>query len=240
MLTLIPLIANLRRTMVRKLALWLLWAGVIAYAFLLAPPDHPDTVELIKNLSTGQIAGINPLIVALFNIMGVFPIIYSGLLLIDGRMQKVPAWVFVGASFATGAFALLPYLALREPNQAFSGKKTWLIKLLDSRWLGALVALAAIGLVVYGLTQGDWSDFLHQWRSQRFIHVMSLDFCLLCLLFPTVLGDDMARRGLNNPGLFWLTALIPFLGAAVYLALRPPLPDADAAEASLSHQPISG
>ncbi|MFB2897931.1 hypothetical protein ACE1CI_33880 [Aerosakkonemataceae cyanobacterium BLCC-F50] len=47
--------------MIRKVGFWLLWLAVAGYAFLLAPPQQPGTFELIKNLSTGQIAGINPL-----------------------------------------------------------------------------------------------------------------------------------------------------------------------------------
>lgn len=216
--------------MLRKTALWLLWIGVIVYAFIFAPPDQPDTFELIKNLSTGQIAGINPLIVALFNIMGIFPILYSCLLLIDGRMQKIRAYPFALASFGVGAFALLPYLALREPNQTFTGRKTLLLKALDSRWLGILLLLGISGLLVYGLTQGDWQDFGQQWQTSRFIHVMSLDFCLLCLLFPLLLRDDMGRRGLADPRLFWAVSLVPLLGAAAYVALRPPLPEEPEAE----------
>lgn len=207
----------------KRVALGLLWLGFTLYAFLLAPPDQPNTFELIKNLSTGQIAGINPLIVALFNIMGVFPMLYACVLLSDGRRQRLPAWVFVLGSFAVGAFALLPYLALRQPNPSFSGKKTLILKLVDSRWLGIGLALGAIGLVTYGVTQGNWSAFVQQWQTSRFIHVMSLDFCLLCLLFSTVLGDDMARRGLRDQRLFWVVSLVPLLGAAVYLALRPPI-----------------
>ncbi len=72
----------------RKIGFGLLWLGFVTYAFLLAPPNQPDTFDLIKNLSTGQIAGINPLVVALFNIMGVWPLIYSALLFIDGRGQR--------------------------------------------------------------------------------------------------------------------------------------------------------
>lgn len=211
--------------MARSIALWLLWAGFATYAFGFAPPNRPDTFDLIKNLSTGNIAGINPLIVALFNIMGVFPLLYSCLIFIDGRMQKVRAYPFAIASFGVGAFALLPYLALRQPNETFSGKKTLLLKLLDSRWLGAILAIAATGLVVYGLTQGDWSDFRQQWQTSRFIHVMSLDFCLLCVLMPILLKDDMRRRGLTDDRLFWAVSLVPFLGPAFYLVLRPPLPE---------------
>lgn len=209
----------------RKIGFWLLWAGFSIYAFLLAPPDQPDTLELIKNLSTGQIAGINPLIVSLFNIMGILPLVYSCLLFIDGRMQKVPAWLFATASFGVGAFAIVPYLALREPNTSFSGKKTLLLKLLDSRWCGLALAVGTVGLLTYGISQGNWADFVQQWQTNRFIHVMSLDFCLLCLLFPSLLGDDMARRGINDSRFFWSVALLPLLGAIIYLTLRPPLPE---------------
>jgi hypothetical protein len=226
----------LGKIMVRRIGFWLLWLGFVAYAFVLAPPNQPDTLELIKNLSIGQWEGINPLIVSLFNIMGVWPIIYSCLLFIDGRAQKIPAWPFGSASFGVGAFALLPYLALREPSTEFPGKKNGFLKLLDSRLTGVALTIGATILVVYGLRNGDWGNFVQQWQTSRFIHVMSLDFCLLCLLFPALLGDDMARRGLKNPQLFWLTALIPLFGPLLYLCLRPPLPEAGA-EVLPSQQP---
>ncbi|MHC5730524.1 MAG: DUF2834 domain-containing protein, partial [Nostoc sp.] len=141
---------------------------------------------------------------------------------IDGRGQKIPAWLFAIASFAVGAFALLPYLALREPNNQFVGEKNALLKLLDSRVTGVVLTVATVILVAYGLTRGDWDSFVQQWQTNRFINVMSLDFCLLCLVFPTLLGDDMARRGWKNPQLFWLIALIPLFGPLIYLSVRPP------------------
>ena len=206
-----------------RIGFWFMWIAFVTYAFWLAPPDRPDTVELIQHLSTGQLAGINPLVVALFNLMGVIPMIYSCVLFLDGRGQKLPAWLFATASFAVGAFAIVPYLALREPNGTFVGKKTWLLKVLDSRWLGLTLAIATLGLLFYGITQGDWADFVAQWRSSRFIHVMSLDFCLLSLLFPSLVRDDMARRGLTDDRVFWTVALLPLIGAIGYLVLRPPL-----------------
>lgn len=221
----------------RKIALWLLWLSFAVYAFGFAPPNRPDTLDLIMRLSTAQVEGINPFIVALFNIMGVFPVIYACLLLFDGRMQSVKAYPFVLGSFAVGAFAVLPYLALRTPNGEFTGKKNWLLKVLDSRWLGGVVAIAAIGLVFYGLTQGNWADFAQQWQTSRFIHVMSLDFCLLCLLFPLILRDDMARRGWRNSAVVWAVSLIPFLGAAIYLVVRPAIAESASDVTSSSTQP---
>ncbi|MBD1809183.1 DUF2834 domain-containing protein [Microcoleus sp. FACHB-SPT15] len=224
--------------MSRKIGFWLLWLGVITYAFLLAPPNQPETPELIKNLSTGKWEGINPLIIALFNIMGIWPMIYGALMFIDGRQQKIPAWLFATVSFGVGAFALLPYLALRQPNQEFTGSKGTFLKVLDSRWLGVALTLGTLGLLSFGLLKGNWGDFAQQWQTNRFIHVMSLDFCLLCLLFPALLGDDMARRGWKNSQVFWAVALVPLVGPLLYLCLRPSLPDSGDEVATGSQQPV--
>ncbi|MEG4572946.1 DUF2834 domain-containing protein [Microcoleus sp. N3A4] len=214
--------------MFRKIGFWLLWIAFSTYAFVFAPPDSPEkTLTLITNLSTGKIAGINPLIVALFNIMGVWPLIYSCVLFADGRGQKIPAWLFATLSFGVGAFALLPYLALREPSPEFSGRKNVFLNILDSRFTAIFLTLCAAALVAFGLTKGDWSDFIQQWQTSRFIHVMSLDFCMLCLLFPALLADDMARRGMQNATAFWAVTLVPLFGPLAYLCTRKSLPEND-------------
>lgn len=211
--------------MFRKVLLFGCWIGLITYAFFFAPPNQPHTFELIQKLSLGNWQGINTLIVALFYLMGVWPLVYSALIFADGRSQKIPAWLFATASFGVGAFALLPYLYLREENQEFVGQKSVFLKLLDSRITGIIFTLIAILLVIYGLQGGDWQDFIQQWHTNRFIHVMSLDFCLLCLIFPVLLVDDMARRGWKNSQRFWLISLVPLFGPLIYLCIRPPLPE---------------
>ncbi|EGK84070.1 DUF2834 domain-containing protein [Microcoleus vaginatus PCC 9802] len=211
--------------MFRKIGFGLLWIAFSTYAFVFAPPNSPDTITLITDLSTGKIADINPLIVALFYIMGVWPLIYSCVLFADGRGQKIPAWLFATLSFGVGAFALLPYLALREANPEFPGHKNIFLKILDSRFTAIVLTLGAAALVSFGWTKGDWSDFIGQWQTSRFIHVMSLDFCMLCLLFPALLGDDMARRGMQNSTAFWPVTLVPLFGPLAYLCTRKPLPE---------------
>ena len=207
--------------MIRTLVLLLLWVGFIVYAFGFAPPNQPSTLNLIINLTTGNITGINPLIVALFNLLGVLPLMYSTFLWLDGHGQKLPAWPFIMASFGLGAFALLPYLALRQAYPTFTGQKNWWLKGIDANWVGIVIVIVALSLLTYGITQGDWNDFVAQWHTDRFIHVMSLDFCLLSLLFPTLLKDDMTRRGLTDRRIFWAVTLVPFFGALGYIALRP-------------------
>lgn len=75
--------------MLRRIILLAIWLGFVSYAFFLAPPDNfPLTVELIKNLCVGNWQGINPLIIALFYLMGIWPLVYSAILFFDGRGQK--------------------------------------------------------------------------------------------------------------------------------------------------------
>ena len=220
-------------TMIRKLGFALLWLGFSVYAFVFAPPAVPDTFDAILQLSTGQWAQINPAVVALFNLMGIWPMVYACLMLIDGVEQKIPAWPFVMASFAVGAFAVLPYLTLREPSFALDeagfagGEKSKLLRVVDAVWSGRAIALGSVVLLSYGILNGDWGDFAQQWQTNQFIHVMSLDFCMLCAIVSALVKDDMAKREMESPVLFWIAALVPLLGVAFYLSVRTPLGTGD-------------
>jgi hypothetical protein len=198
---------------------WLIWLLFTGYAFLLAPPDSPETWQLIINLSTGQWIGINPLVIALFNLMGLWPMIYAAVMLFDGSVQKFKPGFFNAASFAVGAFAILPYLGLRQPNKTVIVRATPLLKFLDNRLLAVAIGMGAIGLLFYGFGQGNWPDFVHSWQTQRFIHVMSLDFLMLSALFPVLVKDDLSRR-VGQPWL-WGLSCVPMVGSIAYLYLRP-------------------
>jgi hypothetical protein len=220
----------------RKIVLWLLWVGFVAYTLVLAPLEQPGTLTLIEKLVKLQWADINPFVVTLFSLMGVWPLVYACLMFIDSRMQNIPAWPSFLASNGSGAIGMIPYLIMRETSQEFSGQKDIWLKLLDSRAFGWLLSLSTVGLLAYAWLAGDWFDFIHQWYTSRFIHCMSLDFCLLCLVFPSLLGDDMARRGLRDSRIFWAVALVPLLGPLAYLSLRPTLPES---RTEVAREPIA-
>ncbi|MEB3311926.1 MAG: DUF2834 domain-containing protein [Snowella sp.] len=211
--------------MTQKITLTILWLGFVVYAFFLSPPNQPDTFELIKDLSTGQWDGINTLVISLFNLMGVWPLAYACVLLADGRGQKIRAYPFVLGSMFVGAFAVLPYLIFRNANPNFTGPKDWIIKLFDSRITAIFLLITALALLWFGFSQGNWTDFVNQWRSDRFIHTMSLDFCFLAFLFPVLIDDDLARRGMEEASIFRLLVWFPLLGPLVYLCLRSHLPN---------------
>jgi len=209
----------------KKLVLWSLWAGFIAYTLWRAPLDQPGNLNYIKKLVVLDWSDLNPVAIVLFSLMGVWPLVYACLMFIDARMQRISAWPSFLASNGSGVIGMMPYLLLRQPAPEFRGQKDWWLRIWDSRWTGVLLGLTTLGLLAYAALAGDWGDFWHQWRTNWFIHCMSWDFCCLYLVFPALLGDDMARRGLQAPRIFWTVALIPLLGPLAYLCLRPPLPE---------------
>jgi len=142
-------------------------------------------------------------------------------------MQKIPAWPYFLGSNGTGVLCLLPYLILRQPNQKFRGTKDWWLQQLDQRSLGIGLLVTTIGLFAYALIVGDWTDFVYQWHTVHFVHLISIDFCLMCLFFPisTLLADDMARRKFTNSTWFWVASLVPLFGPLAYLCVRSPLPE---------------
>ena len=214
--------------MARKLFFGSLWLGLTAYAiassFNLSSNFERD-FDLIVRMSTGELAGINPIIVAIFYIMGIFPWVYAAFILFDGTEQNLSPYPFFFLSMGVGAFILLPYLALRQPKTTWNEAKNFLQKILDSRLMAISTTVALLSLLAWGITQGDWSDFVNQWQTTQFIHVMSIDFCFLCLLFPAVLGADFQRRGVA--GTLKSIAYIPLFGALAYWCLRPQLSEAE-------------
>lgn len=207
---------------VRRLLLSLLLAAFVFYAAKLAPPDSGHEPSFL-DLAMGRGAARNSAVFAVFNLLGVIPLMYWALMIPDGRGQRVWAWPFALGMMAFGGFALLPYLIVRRPNpMPAPGGPNALVRWFGGRPFGVFVAISLAALAVYGLALGDGLDYLRLFRTSNFVHVMTLDFVLLSLLFPLLLTDDFARRGLSDDApLARFARAVPLLGPAVYLAARP-------------------
>lgn len=197
----------------------------MAYTLLLAPLDRPGTRTVIEKMLKFQLEGINPYVATVFALMGVWPMVYACLLFIDDKTQNISAWPAFIASNGAGIIGLIPYLLLRQPQPQFSGRKDMLLKISDSRWTGILLLLTTIWLLAWAWLNGDWVDYVKQWYEIPFVHLITWDCCLMAVIFPSLLGDDMARRGLADDRIFWAVSLVPLLGPLTYLCLRPPLPE---------------
>ncbi|KAH7387204.1 hypothetical protein KP509_16G010500 [Ceratopteris richardii] len=174
---------------------------------------------------------MNQVMTCLWYIMGLWPVIYSMLLIPTGRSSrnKIPVWPFASLSVFAGAFALLPYFALWEPSALkVSGQEMegLPLRILDSKIFALVVGIAGVGLFGAAASAGveSWSEFLRFFNSSRFIHIMSLDCIALSFFAPFWIMNDMeSRRWSNKDGWGQALAFIPFLGPIVYLILRPPL-----------------
>lgn len=72
----------------RRVGFAVLWAAFAYYAWRLAPADTGHDVTF-QQLMRAQGAGRNPAIFAAFNLLGVIPLMYWGLMLPDARGQRV-------------------------------------------------------------------------------------------------------------------------------------------------------
>ncbi len=207
---------------VRRLGFGLLWAAFAWYALRLAPPDTGQDTTF-GQLMTGRGPARNPAIFAAFNLLGIVPLMYWGLMLPDARGQRVWAWPFALGMMALGSFALLPYLVLRRPYSApVSAAPSPVARWFGGRPFGVFVALALMGFLVYGIGRGDFADYAHWFRISQLVNTFTIDFVILVLLFPALLRDDFARRGVSEEAPLARIALaLPLLGPALYLALRP-------------------
>lgn len=91
------------------------------YVFNLAPNQTPSRdmyfLQKLLNLKGDDGFRMNGVLVSLWNIMGLWPMVYSMLLLPTGRSSKgsVPVWPFAVLSFFGGVYALIPYFVLWKP-----------------------------------------------------------------------------------------------------------------------------
>jgi hypothetical protein len=207
---------------VRRLFLLLLLAADVLYAALLAPKGDPPG-NLFLQLALGQGPARNPAVWGVFQLLGIVPLMYWALLFPDGRGQRVWAWPFALGMMAFGAFSLLPYLILRRPYaDPVPGARNLAVRWFAGRPFAVFVAVALVSLLVWIMLFGNLANYVYWFRVSNFVHVMTIDLLVLTLLFPVLLRDDMARRGVSEESVLGRVALsVPLLGPAWYLVRRP-------------------
>ncbi|KAL5711923.1 hypothetical protein ACHQM5_014147 [Ranunculus cassubicifolius] len=224
-----------------SILLFLLWAGLMYYVFHLTPNQTPSRdmyfLEKLLNLKGEDGFEMNQVLVSLWYIMGLWPLVYSMLLLPSGRSSKggILVWPFLVLSCFGGAYVLLPYFVVWKPPAPRVDEaelERWPLNILESKLTAGVVIGAGLGLMAYATLSADasvWKEFYQYFRESKFIHATCVDFCLLSTFAPFWVYNDMSGRrwsdeesSLFRNVLLSLT-LIPFLGPALYLVLRPPL-----------------
>lgn len=222
----------------------ILWVALVAYAFSPIAPGSlgsPQDNALLETILADPVTpNINPIFFCIFNLFAPMPLVLAALLLPQQPPQaKLPAGPFLLATSAIGYFALGPYLALRPAPQlraASPSNSVVNLNLTESSVACALLALLC-GLVYAPLPAAladaaQQQEFVALLQSSRFCAIACIDLFLLYIVTTvSVYQDVQLRYDTNNnkaSTIALATALVPYLGAAVYCTVRPKVMGADA------------
>lgn len=148
------------------------WLAMMLAHFVLAPPTAKGLMPWLTDMMMGRIGGENPLLVAEFYTMGVWPLVIATQLRRFLVTRPVPAWPFVVGSMFLGCFVLPVWFlfprgpARHTPVSSYLARRGWR--------LGLMVITAL--LWIWGIAWGDTEAFLSRLRSDGFIFVMTVDF----------------------------------------------------------------
>ncbi len=191
------------------LALWILF---IIYSVFLAPGDG-FTSDTVISLIRGTFSDIEPLVVFIFNLLGIYPLLFA-VILSNRNSGGSPVWPFILLSFVLGAFALLPYFFLFSSKPKTSTKNNPLLeficKILQSKTILFIIVIFFIANL-FVLTRGFSLDgFMIAFYSSKLVNIMSVDLLLLLWLsyysFKHLYGNKHA----------WLS-FIPVVGPIMLL-----------------------
>jgi len=212
-------------------ATWLGFFGVAAVIAPSGPEVNAYDVDFVRTLISQPFSGaVNPILEAQFNSLGVIPAVYLSLLLPGSKDQKpLPALLFVIASFALGFGSLAPYLIARQQREepVKRSELGWYCRTVaESKINAALLTAFALYLVYYGAVHCDaaaLSEYASIWSTKSALCcVSSVDLLILSAAMYNPMTEDCARRGWE-PTRAAPFCLLPVVGPAVYLLLRPSL-----------------
>lgn len=235
----------------RRMFLGGLFVAFVVYATTFAPESDWTSPQLSSILAR-DLSSVNTIFFAIFNLLSCIGVNYA-IALNPGASQQ-PKWLptrlltLGGIVFGWGAVG--PYVALRTPAPRVSAGEVRdagvISRILESKWLSISNLVFCLLAYAYGFGLfSAGSETLHDLMffsslidlsrlavTDRFVNVSCVDFVFLSLLFWGPLTEDMRRRGWFTKGRGVESALsaalilsTPALGAALYFALRPPLPE---------------
>ncbi len=204
---------------IRQPVFLLALALIILYATLYAPASNAENINLIRTMYSSDFRAVNPLIFSTFNLLGVWPMIYAVLVLEEAEAQSFPVWPFILLSFFMGGFVYLVYYSLRSPVYT-QRNQTGIQKQIEKQRNMILLLIVGLSLVFYGLIYGDWIRYLQSFQTNGLVHIMSIDFMLISLMFPALIKDDMIRRNQYSSLALGVYSVLGVLGALIYLNRR--------------------
>ncbi|PYZ95458.1 hypothetical protein CR205_19795 [Alteribacter lacisalsi] len=188
------------------------WVLLILYTVFLAPGEPFGSDPVAQSLIRGQFEEVDPLITAVFSMLGLYPLIFI-ILLVSKDRHKVPAWPFAVLSFGLGAFTILPWLAFRgRVGKPFPRGPEWLHRLLLSPFF--LLILLFIGAGIWATAvSGSLAAYSEGYFSSHLVSTMTVDFIVVLWITWYLARYEWQLRHA------WL-AFIPAVGILMLLLFR--------------------
>lgn len=219
----------------KKPILAICWFAGWIHVFFYSPKGGQSVSDFIAAVMQPGNGQVDPMVFMIFNMLGIWPLIMVAMLVQD-EQAKLKAWPFAFSSMVLGNSALYIYLFLRREQAAFVGPTTKLVRFGESKILALFLLISTVALIIYGFSEGSMASYAETWKVTFFVNVMTVDFFLFTLAFAMILPDDMRRRNMAVKPHTWLYALVPVLGATVYMTLRSRLPIMSSSERAESSQ----
>ncbi|MFC4737747.1 hypothetical protein ACFO4L_14290 [Bacillus daqingensis] len=193
--------------MKRYIILFLL---LTAYAVFVAPGAQNADDPFLSAIIDGRIQDLNPLTVAVFTMLGIYPLLFLFLLL-PKDTRRVPAWLFALFSFGLGAFTILPYMAVRGRKTRETPRGPRFLQHALTHPAAYLLAGIAGAAVLLSALGGSVSGYIEDFQQSHLVSVMSIDFLVVVWL-----AYDILKREWGVERYAWL-AFIPAVGPALLL-----------------------
>ncbi len=136
----------------------------------------------------------DPYLLMVFNLLGLFPLAFILFGLKYLKMAK-PDWIFLSLGFMLGGFMLtIPFIKGTLKPKTIS-KRVQITAL-----IGLIITVLVIG---YGIILGDLNVYIDAFKSDSFVHIMTIDF-----IFLYGLSIYLSYKSMRLP---WIS-LIPVVG----------------------------
>lgn len=191
---------------------------LVCFALIILTFQLPseDEFSLISNLIFFQYTTIEPLLIIVFYLMGIWPAVQATLLYGDGNEKRIPDWPFILLSFFTGAYILSIYILVREGRQAKKQRNRF-TQLFDSTPWGIFLIILTITLFILGILLGNPQEYIEVFQKYLFVRVMTIDFLLFTVITPITIYIHSVNNSIEVSPYVLILGVIPILGALYYI-----------------------
>eukprot|EP00980_Cylindrotheca_fusiformis_P017195 scaffold5294_cov129-Cylindrotheca_fusiformis.AAC.5 len=227
------------------------WVGFLAFATFATIAEAPGTSQTILDkflMDPVTPPGVNEMFVAVFNLLGLAAIPIACITMPSAAKEgqkKVVVPLFLAKEPNGGPHILttigklgIPMSTRKQVTDVSRDDLGWVTKnVLENKifnWF--IVALALSSLYSTGFIDGLVADaagqiegFTKLLSSTAIASASSCDLAILTFTAASLIPEDLKRRGVDDSGkstaIAASTVLLPIVGATIYCALRPSLPE---------------